>query len=547
MHLCDCLIDAQTKKQHKRIRGIKQTINQEESKQMWYLIKCTVKDPHSPSMLKVRQVLDGETKEYFIQKDVENAIQRGCEIRFSLAYSAPIMSTLLGEQLRYLKDEELARSIITGTYDIPTNLDAATTLILKEIGKMGQKILNGEGKDIIITPENFIQFWKKVGKFTSSSCSGVHYGYYKAAIQDHMSTGVLALQLTVIARSGVPLESWSVGLQVMLEKIAGICLVEKLWAIQLYKADFNCYNQFIFGQTVMDSLTANDYLPEELFSQKGCTAEGAKFDKTLMADLSRQARYPMTVVSANAAYCYNRFNHIIMSLVWMALTDNTPAIVAMLICFQTMKFFQQTGFSDSKSFFGGVLYQPYMMGLGQGNHTAPPSWIQLSSVMVNVYKQLGLGTNIHDPITDGIIHSMGAMFVDDLDFYTWKDSITDPAELLMQAQQEVSQWSLLLIATRGTLKPEKCFWYLLDCTCKEGKWEYTVHSDYKSYVNYPDGSTGRVTNIQEDSRHIRLSSRGQPEAFGIHPWQAHKVDQQNAKQPSTITHGVDCLQTPIMA
>jgi hypothetical protein len=46
------------------------------------------------------------------------------------------MSTLLGGQLRYLKDKELARSIITGTYNIPTNLDAATTLILKEIGKM---------------------------------------------------------------------------------------------------------------------------------------------------------------------------------------------------------------------------------------------------------------------------------------------------------------------------------------------------------------------------------------------------------------------------
>ncbi len=54
VHLRDCLIDAQTKKQHKRVKDIKQTLNQEESKQMWYLIKRTVKDPHSPSMLKVQ-------------------------------------------------------------------------------------------------------------------------------------------------------------------------------------------------------------------------------------------------------------------------------------------------------------------------------------------------------------------------------------------------------------------------------------------------------------------------------------------------------------
>jgi hypothetical protein len=119
------------------VRDIKQTINREESKQMWHLIKRTVKDPHNPSVLKVQRVLGGETKEYIIQEEVENAIQRELEIRFSLAHSAPIMSTLLGSRLRYLGDEELARSIISGTFNIPADLDLATTLILKEIGKMG--------------------------------------------------------------------------------------------------------------------------------------------------------------------------------------------------------------------------------------------------------------------------------------------------------------------------------------------------------------------------------------------------------------------------
>jgi len=149
----------------------------------------------------------------------------------------------------------------------------------------------------------------------------------------------------------------------------------------------------------------------ELFSQKESTAEDDKFDKTLMADLSRQARHPMTVVSADAAYCYDRVNHIIMSLVWLVLTGNMPAIVATLICLQTMKFFQRTGFGDSKTFFGGLRHEPYMMGLGQGNRAAPSSWIQLSAVLVNVYKQLGMGTDLHDPITGERIHSMGAMYI----------------------------------------------------------------------------------------------------------------------------------------
>ncbi len=201
-----------------------------------------MKDPCSLSVLRVQRVVNGEAKEYIIQEDVKQAIQRECEVRFLLAHSAPIMKTLLGERLRYLSNEALARSIILGTYDIPSNMDPATKLILEEIGKLGVKIVNKEGHDIIITPEDFKCFWQKVNKFTSSSMSGVHYGHYKAAIQDEMSLEVLALQLTIIAQSGIPPENWSVGLQVMLEKIAGVCLVEKLRAIQLYKADFICYN-----------------------------------------------------------------------------------------------------------------------------------------------------------------------------------------------------------------------------------------------------------------------------------------------------------------
>jgi hypothetical protein len=231
VHLRDCLIDAQTKKQHKWVAAIKQNCNWEEGKRMWYLIKQTVKDPHSPSVLQVQWVVNGEVKEYIVQEDVEQAIQRECKVRFSLAHSAPVMKTLLGEGLHYLSDDSLARSIIMGTYDIPSDMDPATKFILEEIGKVRVKIVNGKGNEIIITPDEFKCFWSKVNKFTSLSMSGVHYGHYKAAIQDEMSTEVLALQLTVIAQSGIPPEDWSAGLQVMLEKIAGICLVEKLHAI----------------------------------------------------------------------------------------------------------------------------------------------------------------------------------------------------------------------------------------------------------------------------------------------------------------------------
>ncbi len=60
VHLRDCLLDTQSKRQNERAKAIKLKLHQEESKRMWYLIKRTVKDPHSPSVLKVQRVVEGE-------------------------------------------------------------------------------------------------------------------------------------------------------------------------------------------------------------------------------------------------------------------------------------------------------------------------------------------------------------------------------------------------------------------------------------------------------------------------------------------------------
>ena len=145
-------------------------------------------------------------------------------------------------------------------------MDEASKLIIEEIGKLGMKIRNEEGKEIIITPEDFIKFWKRVGEFTTSSPSGIHYSHYKASTRSELSTKIHAQQLTIIARSGVYPGRWSVTLQVLLEKIAGVCLVEKLRYINLYEADFNFFQQFIFGKEALDTLTENGYLPEEHLS-----------------------------------------------------------------------------------------------------------------------------------------------------------------------------------------------------------------------------------------------------------------------------------------
>ena len=91
---------------------------------------------------------------------------------------------------------------------------------------MGMKIVDGDRREIIVTPSDFKKFWRRVREYTSYSAAGLHYSRYKAATHSEMITRILAKQITVIVKSGVPPERCSVVLQCMLEKIAGVILVE---------------------------------------------------------------------------------------------------------------------------------------------------------------------------------------------------------------------------------------------------------------------------------------------------------------------------------
>jgi hypothetical protein len=144
------------------------------------------------------------------------------------------------------------------------------------------------------------------------------------------------------------------------------------------------------------------------------------------------------------------------------------------------------------------------MGLRQGNRAAPPSWVQLSSVLVNVYKQLNLGSMITDP------HTMGALFVDDTDPYTWLDDTLDPGEVWSQAQLELEHWSRLLNATGGALKPEKCFWYLLDYECVDGEWKYVDMVVRELVIINPDGTTSPISQEQVNASKMTLGINDSP-------------------------------------
>jgi hypothetical protein len=133
-----------------------------------------------------------------------------------------------------------------------------------------------------------------------SSNSKVYFGHYKAATRSNKITSFLSGKINVIARCGCPPARWGSGLQVMLEKIDGVALVNKLRAILLMESEYNFQNKWAFGYKAMNELYESGYIPEEQFSQRQSTAEDGKMDYRLTCDISRQLHQPLGVVSADA-------------------------------------------------------------------------------------------------------------------------------------------------------------------------------------------------------------------------------------------------------
>ena len=118
-------------------------------------------------VLRVQRLEHGEVCEYRSKEYIERVVQEEREARFTLAHDAPIMKHSLVGKLRYLEDEDVARAIVDGTYEIPPELDEATKFILQEIGEMGRKTKCGVGHEITITAEDFQTFWKRASTGTT--------------------------------------------------------------------------------------------------------------------------------------------------------------------------------------------------------------------------------------------------------------------------------------------------------------------------------------------------------------------------------------------
>ena len=179
-HLQECLLEAEANGDTERAKAIRTMMTREESTTMWERLRYTFADNggRSNAVTRVERMEDGVVVEYTEQEQIEQVVREETQHRFTLAASSPLCNGLLGEQLGYLADTDVARSILDGTFVAPEGVSDSTILVLEEIARVAGIIQRG-AVWLVLTPAEYCSYWGAVHERTSSSRSTIHFGHHK--------------------------------------------------------------------------------------------------------------------------------------------------------------------------------------------------------------------------------------------------------------------------------------------------------------------------------------------------------------------------------
>ena len=451
---------------------IRNMLRGEANKKEWQVIKSVTK-PNSAGAVPYVEVKkpDGSIERIEEKEEMEEVIGDDIISRSKRANGAPICQGALRDLLGYGISTQTALDILhDNSTPPPPGTDKATCTLLKEIAHIWKEMETGN-VDIVVTRDDFQHYWKRAKERTSSAYSGRHFGHYKAAAYSDALSEVHALHTSLISQTGSAPESWARGLSVMLEKIAGVALVTKLRAILLMEADFNFHNKLIFGTRMLNLARKHGLVQDEIYSEKGRTAEDGIMHQVLAYDIARQKRASLIVAYVDAAQCYDRIAHAFAALTLRANKAPESSVHCMLQPIRDMKFYIRTAHGKLKGYAGDR--EVPKQGKCQGNGAALATWQQISTVMLRAHRRQGHGVTVRSPISGKTCTQAGLLYVDDTNLWAGMDPDADLAEVADEAQRSIDCWGKLLIGTGGALKPEKCKWTVHDMVPRaDGTWEY---------------------------------------------------------------------------
>jgi hypothetical protein len=221
------------------------------------------------------------------KRDEAVAGQQTIGDRYRLAYSVPIMrNPQLLQDVGFAGDGPANDHILRGSYIFPPEMDQYTKFLMLEAAVMYTSL----GKDEIVDfvkRLDFQGYWRSAREKTESSKSNLHFGHYVASSHDNVVSDLHATSLNVIREIGLGPTRWRSAVTVLLEKVLGIRLIDKLRAICLLEADFNWLNKLMFAHWLEQYCRKHNIIPAEQFAKSKSSCEEATLVKNCVCDTAR--------------------------------------------------------------------------------------------------------------------------------------------------------------------------------------------------------------------------------------------------------------------
>lgn len=401
------------------------------------------------------------------------------------------LSSLLGEQMEYDKWED----ILVGNIKLPEDGIEEGTRVWYEL----MRLQNHEEFKINWTAEEYIESWRKIDE-NKSSLPGIQAAHIKSIGEKSKAAYVISQLALLPLQTGYAPLAWQKGIDSMIpKKVEGECRPEKLRLILLFDARFN-HNNKLIGKKMMEFAEEKELLAREQFgSRKNKSAIEHAVNKRLTLDFSRQFKLNCVYIANDAKSCYDRILLMVAYLMMRQTGLNERAAISSISTLVGMEMKIRTAHGISKVKYGGLEWEKFPHGIGQGNGYGPAIWALISSPLLYILREKGYGTSIESPITREALRMAGFSFVDDTDQCEMTTNNREWSEQLLDTQKSIDMWESLLRTTGGAIEPTKSDWTKLKYKWKGHNIVLEKHKEEeKLYMMGLNGQREELDKIEVD-------------------------------------------------
>ena len=432
-------------------------------------------NPPKPGVTFVQRTkTNGETETLYDRTNIEQAILLRNQKHFNQCTGTPFTVGPL-RKLNWAADTTLADSILNGTCDIPSiTSDKTLQFVLNQCQRLHEETTPS------ITTSQLASLFLKWRESTTTSPSGRHIGLYKTIFNKDTDDKTKAIAnniakiVNTLLQNGMGLDRWRRVVNMMIHKIDGIFLLDKLRVIHIFEADYNGTIGILFNRTILYAAEQNNLINN---NQWGCRphrqAQDALLLKELTYNLSCTTKTTLATFDNDATGCFDRVPCTIAMLASRRLGAHKNMCRLQADTLRHIQHQLKTAYGLSNvTYHSSDIVEIH--GQGQGSRAGPPTWVFVSSLLLDCMQKLTTGVTFTCPQQELTHHRHNDAFVDDVTGYTNHFIHELRGEQVLQKvihtmQHDAITWNNLLHISGGKLAIHKCLYYVLTWKWSDGQ------------------------------------------------------------------------------